>query len=378
MNTKGQFHGAGKLKITGKESSQNKNDQPSCIKYHQNMDYLVGTFHNGNITGPCKIRFRDGSTIIGNFTNGVKNGLFRKWDPKQQLVYYGFEGGHPQLGSGLSWIKWESYLVFSNYYSFFNEDNSTSWSILVPFDNTKPILIGQVNLGLGLADNLHVAEVTSIKEDKCILFLEWEFGKKLDFFLYQNFKKSRIVKMKKFYSPITNRCDLQNITLFDAWIDALNPINSTPFQFLKQLKAEGTKMNSDKVQQKFLSVSSVFTENNHIHVNMSIWHGKISKWKASKISFDFDLQMHGYCEFDLANQKEDGNEGKHKFLKWSVRKIAGRFDHGKLEGLAMLMLSRGTLVFAHFSKGELHGSAVAYGQQPIFREIEVSVIESTG
>ena len=341
------------------------------------MDYMVGTFHNGNISGPFKIRFTDGSTIIGNCTNGVKNGLYRKWDSKEQLVYYGYEGGHPQMGSGLSWTKWESYLVFSNYYSLINEDDSALWSILVPFDYRKPILIGQVNLALGLAENLHAAEVIAIK-DKCFLYLEWEFGKKLDFYLYQNSKKNSIVEMKNIYSPISNRCDLQNITLFDSWIDALNPNNSTPFQILKKLKAEETKMNSEKVQQKFLSISSIFTENNQIYANMSIWHGKISKWKASKICFDFDLQMHGYCEFELANQKEDGNEGKHEFLQWSVRKIAGRFDHGKLEGLAMLMLSRGTLVFAHFSKGELHGSAVAYGQQPIFREIEVSVIKSTG
>ena len=376
MNTEGQFHGPGKLKIFDKKYSQNQNiNNQYCIKYHQNMDYLVGTFHNGNISGPCKIRFRDGSTIIGNFTNGVKNGLYRKWNSNHQLVYYGVEGGHPQMGCGLSWTKWEDYLVFSNYYSLINEDDSASWSILVPFDYRKPILIGQVNLALGLAENLHVAEVTSIKYT-CFLYLEWEFGKKLDFYLYQNSKKNSIVEMKNIYSPISNRCDLQNITLFDSWIDALNPNNSTPFQILKKLKAEETKMNSEKVQQKFLSISSIFTENNQIYANMSIWQGKFSKWKSSKISFDFDLKMHGYCEFDLANQKEDGNEGKHKFLKWSVKKIAGRFDHGKLEGLALLILTRGTLVFAHFSKGELHGSAVAYGQQPIFTEIEVSVIES--
>ena len=258
-------------------------------------------FFRGNISGPCKIRFRDGSTIIGNFTNGVKNGLYRKWNSNHQLVYYGVEGGHPQMGCGLSWTKWEDYLVFSNYYSLINEDDSASWSILVPFDYRKPILIGQVNLALGLAENLHVAEVTSIKYT-CILYLEWKFGKELESFLYRNFKKNGTVEMRSFYLPISNEfdlhnitisneCDIQNVTLFDSWMADLNPNHSTPFQFLKQLKAEGTKMNSEKVQQKFLSVSSVFTENNHIFANMSIWQGKFSKWKASKISLDYDLQM---------------------------------------------------------------------------------------
>ena len=134
---------------------------------------------------------------------------------------------------------------------------------------------------------------------------------------------------------------------------------------------EISPMDSSKVRQKFMSKVSYFASENGIYVNMSVWEGPIATWKAKQISFDTQDKIHGECEFIL-NQEFFNNTGYHDMLQWSLKYISGRFEHGKLEGNAVLVTWRGLMLCATFNNGELHGPMLSYGRKFLY-DLDVCV-----
>ena len=79
----GQFEGPGRLKVKDTYNSnfpegELQNLNKTCIiRNHMNGDIVteaVGTFKNGMLKGPGKIKFVDNSTLISNFVNGIPIG----------------------------------------------------------------------------------------------------------------------------------------------------------------------------------------------------------------------------------------------------------------------------------------------------------------
>ena len=128
-------------------------------------------------------------------------------------------------------------------------------------------------------------------------------------------------------------------------------------------------MDPSKVQQKFMSNITYFSMENDIYVNISIWQGPVATWKAKDISFDTQDKIHGECELFL-KQEFFNNTGYHHMLQWSLKYISGRFEHGKLEGGALLVTWRGVILYATFSAGELHGPIHSYGRKFLY-DLEV-------
>ena len=136
------------------------------------------------------------------------------------------------------------------------------------------------------------------------------------------------------------------------------------FLNLFQMKNETSQIEPEKVRQPFISglkiesliIDSIYT----IVAKMSIWNGPEHYWNVGHLSIDEKQQPHGHCVFNLP--KEHLNDtGKHEFLNWSIKSISGKFNHGKLNGIANLITWQGQKIWATFKEGILHGPAFQYG-----------------
>ena len=241
-------------------------------------------------------------------------------------------------------------------------------------DTSKEILIGNVNIALGYAENLYSANVKiTSKEEECFIHFDWEIKEKKNFKLIFN-GNIQIPDSNYETDPLCKKGQQSNNGMpeqkFKIWEELINDDQqSLSFQKLYHLKPEITPMDPTKVNQKFLSDMTYFSEGSNIHVNMSVWEGPISTWKASIDGFDTQDQLHGFCQFNLLSNFIN-ETGKHDFLEWSLEHISGNFVHGKLQGIGYLITWRGVQIFATFKDGELHGPVSAIGKKFLY-DVEV-------
>ena len=243
-------------------------------------------------------------------------------------------------------------------------------------DVSKEILVGNVNLMLGYAEDLYSANVTiTSKEEECFKHFDWEIKEKKNFKL--NFNGNIQIPDSNYETdPLckkgqkSNGMPEQKFKIWEELIDDQSGEQNLGFQMLFHLKPDTSPMDPTKVKQKFLSDMTYFSEGPNIHVNMSVWEGPISTWKMQMGgSFDTQDQLHGICHFVLIS-KFINETGKHDFLDWSLEHFSGNFVHGKLQGIALLVTWRGVQMFATFKDGELHGPVSALGRKFLY-DVEV-------
>merc|ERR1711963_649521 len=102
------------------------------------------------------------------------------------------------------------------------------------------------------------------------------------------------------------------------------------------------------------------SESGIINVNFSLWNGPVQTWNTQILSIDDDFNLHGFVILTLA-PKMFNTTGKHEFLDWSLKAIAGNFVHGKLEGIVTVSTWRGQHGAFTFQNGVMHGPAILYG-----------------
>ena len=178
-------HGPGKLKIQQNSKFFPEGDlkaiKATCLHKSKEIIEIVGTFQNNTFNGSAKVVFTNGERMVANFSNGVPNGPVRKWKSNNQLSSLYYEENHELLTKHRKWklIK-EEFLVWTDK-SFINE-NEESWSVFVPLDPSKEIFVGKLDTILGLAEDLHHAEVEiTSDESECFLTLNWKFKEKLNY-----------------------------------------------------------------------------------------------------------------------------------------------------------------------------------------------------
>ena len=106
-----------------------------------------------------------------------------------------------------------------------------------------------------------------------------------------------------------------------------------------------------------------------LKVELSLWNGPIRSWNVDILSIDKNLNPHGLCRLTLPGNwkiRHQYESGKHKFLDWSIKQILGKFIHGKLNGLVIMLTWQTQIIFTTFVDGVMHGPAFVYGTTQIF------------
>ena len=388
----GQPIGPGKLKIQQGSKTFPAGDLKAinaiCLYKSKAILEVVGTFQNDTFNGPAKVVFTNGEKIVANFSNGIPKGPVRKWKHNNQLSSLYHEENHELLTKHRKWklIK-EEFLIWTDE-SIINEDEEF-WSVFVPLDLSKEIFVGKLDTILGLAEDLHLAEVeiTSLESD-CFLTLNWKLKERLNYKLSLLEKGFKIPEERIDSELMCKAGQIDNLGAKDAFLvwehfisehlnfKGVHITSKEMIHMLSFLKPETSTLQSEKVKKKFLSKVSIFTENNQILANMSHWEGKIATWKPNKISLDLNGKLHGVCGFDLLPEFYN-KTGTHDFFHWSLKHFSGRFVHGKLEGYVSFLTWQGTVMLATFNNGELHGPAIALGRTVVYdiwvRNVKVSL-----
>ena len=342
---------------------------------------VVGTFLNDTFNGPAKVVFTNGERIVANFSSGIPNGPVRKWKSYNQLSALYYAENHEFLTKHRKWklIK-EEFLVWTDE-SFINE-NEESWSVFVPLDLSKEIFVGKLDTILGLAEDLHLAEVEiTSDESECFLTLNWKLKEKLNYKLSLFGKDFKIPEERPQNELMCKATQSDNLSAKDEFLMWEQFISENlnfndMIHMLSFLKPETSNLQPEKVKKKFLSKIYIFTKNNQILANMSHWEGKIATWKPYQISLDPNGKLHGVCGFELLPEFYN-KTGTHDFFHWSLKHFSGRFVHGKLEGYVSFLTWQGTVMLATFKNGELHGPAIGLGRAVVYdiwvRNLEISL-----
>ena len=294
----------------------------------------------------------------------------RLWNSNKKLTKFVYVDGQPK---SMCWSYFGNYLIWKDCSKV--KEEKEVWSVLIPLDSTKEVLVGKLYheyaFEYGLAEELHSAniQITSKNED-CFLSLEWTRIERKDYVLFLKNNDEGIFLSRYDYLPMCKVNQPKNGTIeehFQAWESLFR--EKDIFNYftygIKYFKPELSPINLSKVKQKFLTNVKVYSENAQIYANMSHWNGNILPWKTNVISLDENRQLHGTCSFSLLVDHYN-KTGTQDFLKWSLRYFSGRFEHGKLQGLASLLTWNGAVIMAMFKDGVLHGPTIAIGKIPIY------------
>ena len=132
-------------------------------------------------------------------------------------------------------------------------------------------------------------------------------------------------------------------------------------RILASLKPETSPVEHDKVKVPFISNLTIISRN---EANISIWNGPVHTWDADLMHIDSEGKLNGKCYFTL-KATYFNQTGMHDLLQWKLRGFFGNFQHGVLNGFALLFTWRGTYIYANFKEGVLHGPIFEYGTHPI-------------
>ena len=292
------------------------------------------------------------------------------WNSDKNLTNLVYIDGQPK---SMCWSYFQDYLIWED--CSIVKESSELWSLLVPLNSTKDILIGKIysenSFEFGVGEEIHSVNVHITSEnDSCFLTLEWTKIEKKDYVLFLK-SSDREVSISSYETmPMCKENQPKNGTIseqYHAWNGLFQETQmGRYFHFgVKYFKPELSPLDPTKVKQKFLTNVKIYSKNNEIYANMSHWQGNTLPWKAHRISLDNNELLHGTCSFSLLVNWRN-KTGTHEFLKWSLKYFSGRFEHGKLQGIASLITWNGAYIIAMFKDGELHGPAIAMGVVPIY------------
>ena len=139
--------------------------------------------------------------------------------------------------------------------------------------------------------------------------------------------------------------------------------------FINRLKPIKSKIQHDKVRQPFMSKTRLIPGQD-FRVELSTWNGPLLNWTIFNPKINHNGKLHGLNLLTLPTPNLN-NTGRHEFVNWSPKAISGNFENGKLSGLALIQNWMGSVVFATFEEGEMHGPCITYGVSPILEIAEV-------
>ena len=377
----GEIHGPGKLKKITPPSDFNPNHPPEghfCLDVTHlaggNSIEWVGTFHHGTLHGTAKIADEDGSKIIGNFQEGQPFGLFRYFDSNGNLIDALFMN-KDRRKKGPRWLsRQKGYLVYHSTQLYEDRDLEKPSDVVISKD-TSEIYVGNYNSGLGFLENVHLAEVkiSSAPED-CLMELEWTVGPKQDFIVFlANDIKIPLENKKTIcqsHQPEDPRNVEEQFRAFKKYLNQHYNLTNGAMAYVYDMKPEAEPVDLKAVRQPFVSNLTLYSDKGHIKANFSLWNGPVLSWSAEMISVDKDLKLHGFVMLQLGS-KDYNTTGRHDFLGWSLKFIAGKFVHGKLDGVVTTTSWREQYGIFHFKEGVIHGPALVHGVIPIL-DAEVS------
>ena len=151
----------------------------------------------------------------------------------------------------------------------------------MPLDLSKEIFVGKLDTILGLAEDLHLAEVEiTSNESECFLTLNWKLQEKLNYKLSLFGKDFKIPEERPENELMCKATKSNNLSVKDEFLMWEQFISENlkfneMIHMLSFLKPETSNVQAEKVKKKFISQVIVFTEN-QIQANMSHWEGKIA------------------------------------------------------------------------------------------------------
>ena len=272
------------------------------------------------------------------------------------------------------WRKVDKYLLWTSISSIAHKDEKDLHTVFISFDKSDEILVGHFDDTLGIVTDVHEIDVkvASSKGD-CFMELDWTLVAKKDFYLtLHELKWSKVFLTKSKCAEALKEVSIES--QFSHWDEIMTPKIHQDYQSLvlqlfnsmTQIEPKETSpFNPDKVNKKFMKLEKMYISNSNIMAKISHWKGPSLPWKANKISFDQNGNLHGVCAFELVPEFLN-QTGMPDFFHWSIKFFSGTFIHGQLEGLVLMKTWQGSVLLTTFHKGEFHGPAVSYGRSPVY------------
>ena len=381
------LEGLGKLKILSsqkfsddEEESKIQRSKKICLVDNTNIIEAVGTFLNGTLNGPGKVKFQDGSSIIAEFKSGVPFGMVRKWSADKTFTSLAYVENDLKISKNRQWRRQEdgNYLIWTEEFSTFNSGSAEEFlTLFIPFDSANEVLIGQFDPMMKLVKDLYSVDVQIKSEmNSCFMDLMWtKIEKKTYDFILSNGNmvkiealdnnacqnignKGRLAEQfKEWHDQFVLPMHFRKTDVITKMLRFLRGANNMPFSF--------EKINKLKVSKPFLSLKHIYFEDNIMKANISHWKGETLPWIVNKFGFDAEGQIHGVCQFELVPEYYN-KTGTNDFFHWSINGFSGRFLHGLLEGIVQMTTWQGNVLMATFRNGEMHGPAISYGRTPVY------------
>ena len=335
---------------------------------------VIGTFKNGTLHGLTKVTYHDNSFYIGHYKNGKAHGYARTYDSEGNLIeagayYRGWEKGY-------HWKYQFGHLLYQN----MERVN----------DNVSPTLVFGIASNGSLIDpiagdyfphsgtltsiqNVHLLNILSTKSH-CMLDIQYKLcnienytyslSSKLKYPLFGQNEYHVLCKKTKIYDTGNVAKYLKNwisyITdlLEDQSIKPDMDVSHAP-EILWQLRPEVEKLDVDK-SIKLISTIGFCTDTKSM--TATILGSRPIKIESAGGSFsvDNDLKLNGFNEVKVASEERQYVQ-RDKSLNWYPISIAGKFEHGVLNGISLITTNVSTQVWAMVRHGILHGPCVIYG-----------------
>ena len=331
-------------------------DHSTCLKVNKLLGIepveVIGTFVGGVLHGNAKFVLADGKVVIANFVNGLADGLRRDWDEKGALTSVSFSYHGAKVGN--SWQVIGKSLVYADASTLKRSENLT---IVIPLKNdsqNSKILAGIFWNHISVLDEVqHVRNLKSMmEEESCILRLFMESkGQTLNSF-YD-------IAKDKFFDKLSNHGSAPECQGFEStdqsvprklqkWYQELSygTGNKTFYQTALQMRQENEAPSSGTQLISEISFENADSKDDFAQsvseISVTFFEQQRSKVHVALASFDEQLHFHGVVELRVVKSVDP----KHNFgfdIK-NVTALRGFFNHGILEGPALLKLLVITLI----------------------------------
>ena len=388
---KGYLEGKGKLVFIGDKEWSELSHSDSKRKYVMAMRILnvcfrasyykgisikevIGTFKNGSIHGLTKVIYNDNSSYIGHYKNGKAHGYGRIFDSEGNLREAG--GYVSGWEAGYHWEHQFGHVLYKNVERI-NDNVPLTLVFAIANDGslTNPIA-GDYFPHTGILTNIHHVRLINVLSSKshCMLDIDYNLSH------IENYTYSLSSKLKyplfgqKEYLPLCNRAttyETSNVAKqLRNWIDYITGLlekRSRAPEILWQLRPELEQL--DEANAIKLISNIAFCEKMKSMTARILGSPPVKiKFRTGSFNLDKNLRLNGYNDIEIIS-KEQQYVPRNKPLRWYPTRVAAKFDHGVLNGLAFITTNVLTYVWAMVKNGILHGPCVVYGVSYIIEPV---------
>ena len=343
---------------------------------------VIGTFRNGSLYGQAKITYIDNAISIGHYRNGKADGFIRMFNTRNRLVDVG--GFQMGLEVGFHWKQRYGHLLYQDR-TMINDNISLTLVIPISDDGTLQYPIaGDYFPHSGALENIHKIKLLSgsLSKPNCIMELAYtllerenytyslaskskyplfgEKGHRLLCNFSQNFDNNDTAKeLENWFHSVKSMIQLK--TNEDGF-----PVSS-PLSILWKLRADLTDLNIDNSTRLISDINLNVVAKT---ITAKFFNG--SPLSISLVSantkLDKRLQLNGFNDI-IITPKDQKLIPRDKALGWSPTRVIGKFDHGELNGFALLHTNASTAVWVTVKNGILHGPAVIAGMSYVIEPV---------